>query len=471
MKKSFYLKLQMPCVAVMAATLALVMGANTARAAANVTVTFSATPYPMYPTFLGFSYEKAYMTNALFNATNTALINCFSQAGDYGILRIGGRSVDLTGWNGEQGTGPIVEADVDRLAGFMNALPSGWKVIYGINCTNNNDSSASAESSYAASKLGSRLLAFEIGNETEQYKMPETGQNSFLNLWSALKGFVKPNGPMEGPDEGGGSTSYTTTFADSQSNSPNSYIVLLTQHYYRDTPANWTNNPTGAMTNLLSTDPNLPTWLGLVGIAFRDKVPQGFRMDEANSLSGGGMAGVSDAFGAALWSLDFMGTCAKYNCVGVNFHGGSNSPYTPIYDNHKSVTRIGPDLYGMTMFSLLPAGDACNTSITVNSGNPSEFSAFGVLTTSNQVSCILDNKNNSNTITVTVHLGSSVANVHTMSLNDGSGDLYSTNGFTLGGSAINIDGTWNGTFGSTTATAGVLTVTVNSHSALLLTPY
>jgi hypothetical protein len=452
--------------AVIAAALALVMGVNTAQAAANVTVTFSTTSHPLQSTFMGFSYEKAYMTQNLFRANNTALINCFSNVGDSGILRIGGRSVDYTGWNGEQGSGPITTADVDQLAGFMNALPSGWKVIYGINCTNNNWTSAGDESSYVHTALGSRLHSFEIGNETEQYKMTET---QFIAVWSGLKAHVISNGPVEGPDEGGGSTSYTTTFADSQSNSPNSYIVLLSQHYYRDTPSHWTGNITGAMTNLLATDPNLPTWLGLVGVAFRDHVSQGFRMDEVGSYSHTGIEGLSDALGGALWSLDFMGTCAKYNCVGVNFHTGSNGPNTPIYDNHTSVYKAGADLYGMTMFSLLPAGDSCNTSITGDT--VPFFSAFGVLTPANQVSCILDNKYNNNTITATVHLGSSVSNVHMMTLNVTSGDLYTTNNFVLGGSAINTDGSWNGTFGSTTASSGVLTVTVNSHSALLLSPY
>ncbi len=279
---------------VTATALALVVGVNTAQAAASVEITWTDTGHPLYPTFLGFSYEKSYMTQNLFRANNTALINCFTQVGDSGVLRIGGRSVDLTGWNGEQGTGPIVSADVDNLAGFMNALPTGWKVIYGINCTNNNDTSASAESSYVANKLGSRLLAFEIGNETEQYKMSETG---FISLWTALKGYVKPNGPMEGPDEGGGSTSYTSTFADSQVLGTNSSaIILLTQHYYRDNPSHWGTDVTGAMTMLLTNDPALSGYLStLVSKAYSDHVSQGFRLDEDNSLSNGGMPGVSDA--------------------------------------------------------------------------------------------------------------------------------------------------------------------------------
>ena len=455
----------------MAATLALGAGVNTAWGAASVEVTFNDTGYTLNPTFLGFSYEKGYIHNDLFRSDNTALINCFTQAGDSGILRIGGRSVDLTGWNGEQGTGPIVSADVDRLAGFMNALPAGWKVIYGINCTNNNDTDASAESSYVKNALGSRLLAFEIGNETEQYKMSET---SFITLWSSLKSYVKPNGPVEGPDEGGGSTSYTTTFADSQVLSPtSSAIVLLTQHYYRDDPANWVNNPTGAMTMLLTPDSNLPGYLStLVSSAYNDHVSQGFRMDEDNSFSNGGLPGVSDAFGASLWSLDFMSTCATHNCTGVNFHTGSNNSYCPIKDDHTNVTGVGPDLYGMKMFSLLPAGHPCTANISTLSGAPGPFTAFGVLTSNNQVSCILNNKNNNNTITATVHLGSSVAHVSTMTLGVTSGgDLYSTTGLVLGGSAIHPDGTWTGTFGSASASAGVLTVTVSSHSALLLMPY
>lgn len=49
--------------------------------------------------------------------------------------------------------------------------------------------------------------------------------------------------------------------------------------------------------------------------------PIPFWIGEGNSCSCGGMPNVSDTFGAALWSLDFLPEVAKAGTIGMNFHG------------------------------------------------------------------------------------------------------------------------------------------------------
>jgi hypothetical protein len=134
----------------------------------NATVSFSGTGLPLNPSFVGLSYEKAQMNDTgFFSSTNTPLINLFSMIGP-AVLRIGGGTVDLTGWNGISSTTPITPAEVDSLAGFMNALPPNRSVIHGFNLEVNTPANA-AEAAYAAGDLKSSLLGFEVGSEPELY--------------------------------------------------------------------------------------------------------------------------------------------------------------------------------------------------------------------------------------------------------------------------------------------------------------
>jgi hypothetical protein len=55
-----------------------------------------------------------------------------------------------------------------------------------------------------------------------------------------------------------------------------------------------------------------------------------YRIVETNSVYDGGQPGVSDTLGAALWGLELMFEAAAAGAVGVNFHTGAHSPYTPI---------------------------------------------------------------------------------------------------------------------------------------------
>src|SRR5207245_7326341 len=46
-----------------------------------------------------------------------------------------------------------------------------------------------------------------------------------------------------------------------------------------------------------------------------------FRLDETNSVSCGGRAGISDTFASALWAVSYIARSMAAGAAGINFHG------------------------------------------------------------------------------------------------------------------------------------------------------
>ena len=436
----------------------------------NATVNFppANAGWPLNPSFCGLGYEKKSLTGSFFTSNNVPLVKLFSVISSPAVLRIGGGTVDTTGWGGISNTIPITASQVDTFAGFIKALPTNWSVIYGINLESNTPVNAVAEATYAANALGARLLGFEIGNE------PEYGfstYSAFLARWRALAaaitnavpGWAVTNGGhgwiFDGADAGQGQLSaYTDPFARDESG----VVSLLTQHYYRAGPS---INDT--MQILLQPDPFLVTLVNNIVGAAAGHCSLGARITECASYSAGGVQGVSDVYGAALWSLDYMFTAALNGCQGVNFHGGGQSPYSPIVDNGTAVQRVGPELYGLKMFSLLPHGNTVPATVMLSSNI--NFTAYGVRRTDGTISALLNNKELSDAVAVSVNLGANATGAQLIELTGLS--LYSTTCYTLGGATINPDGAWNGGVQAVLpVTNGVVTVDVPPISAFLLNP-
>jgi len=447
------------------------VGAGPTTNLVNATVSFSPanTGRPLNPAFGGLSYEKLEIANGFFTSNKVPLVKLFSTIGP-AVLRIGGGTADQTGWGGISNTIPITAPEVDVFAGFVKALPTNWSVIYGINLLSNTPANCAAEATYAANALGSRLLGFEIGNE------PEFGfstYSAFLARWrplaaaitNAVPGWAITNGGngwiFADADAGQGQLSaYTDPFASDESG----VVSLLTQHYYR--AAGGSTNDTMQLLLQPDTQILLPLVTNIVGAA-AGHCPLGARVTECGSYSEGGVAGVSDAYGAALWSLDCMFTMALNGCQGINFHGGGLSPYSPLVDNGTNVTAVGPEFYGLKMLSLISRGNVIPATITP--GSNINFIAYGVRQADGAISALLNNKETSDMVAVSVNLGPYVTGAQLIELTGSS--LFSTGGYTLGGATINPDGSWNGGVQQVlTATNGQLTVYVPPISAILLNP-
>ncbi len=442
------------------------------------TVSFSPTSpgIAINPAFCGLSYGKDMFTNNFLTATNTALINMFSQISP-AVLRIGGDTTDLTCWNGLGGLPAITPGQIDRFAGFIKALPANWHVLYGINMSVNKPTNAAAEASYVAASLGSSLLGFEIGNECDLYhqngiRSTNYDYAKFLPQWRALAAGITKGVPgwaitnsghgwvLTGPSDFFDTGDYALPFAQDESN----VISMLTTHYYA-TSADSTN---ATMDFLLAPDPNLPAAASnLAAAANGAKLALGARCDECGSLANAGIPGVSDGFGSALWTLDFMFTEAIHGSQGVNFHGGGDGPgYTPIAADGSIVVQARPEFYGLKMFSLAAQGSAIPAEVTLASNI--DFSAYGVRQADGGIRAVLNNKA-TKAVLVSISLGSNVTAAGALELTGP--DLDSTNGYTLGGAEIGPDGSWTGGVQYVvSATNNQIMLTVPPITAVLLTP-
>ncbi len=213
-------------------------------------------------------------------------------------------------------------------------------------------------------------------------------------------------------------------------------VSLLTLHYY----AAWSSEP-ATMTRLLTPDPYVPTSLAQTNAAaVAANITGGVRYSECNSVSGSSIPGLTDAFGAALWTIDFLFVNAFNQSTGVAFNGGGHGAgsYTPLVDDLTNVTGIGPDFYGLFAYSLISKGGTLMT--TKVAPAYSTFSAYAIEQPDGSTDFILSNKNSYTTVTVAVKPQTSFSQATTLLLTAPS--LTSTSGFTLGGSQIKTDGSW-----------------------------
>jgi len=120
----------------------------------------------------------------------------------------------------------------------------------------------------------------------------------------------------------------------------------VTRHYYADGPA---GAPHISLNRLLRSAPNAERMLeDMRARSERSHLP--FRIVETNSIFNEGQPGVSDAFGSALWAVDFMFQVAEAGGGGVNFHTGDAKAYTPIGPGVDGQHIARPLYYGMLMF-------------------------------------------------------------------------------------------------------------------------
>ena len=319
--------------------------------------------------FVGLSYESAQLANAdFFSAKNHALIQIFRELTPRGNLRLGGGSSEYTTYSDDTPTGPppfeVFGPDTSKtvkqgtitsslalrnLREFLDA--TNWSCLYGLNLGQGTVENAVREATAAHRILGSRLLAFQIGNEPDSFRKrfrPETyGPEDFLAEWNRFHTAILsavPQAKFAGPDISN-KLPYLTAFAQEAVKHPD--VILLTSHYYAMGPA---SSPEATLQNLLSPDPKLATLkrrdLHLIAEA-QQTAHLPYRMSEGNSCWDGGKPGVSDTFASALWCADYMLQCATRGWTGVNLHGGGNGYYTPIAGAPSIGFTRRPEYFGM----------------------------------------------------------------------------------------------------------------------------
>ncbi len=317
--------------------------------------------------FTGLGYEMSSVARlGLLSPGNDRYAQLVKGLGAKGVLRVGGIVSDYTRYEPD---GTIVAQPLDtvitsaslrQFGGFLRTI--GWTAIWTLNFAQGSIEDAVKEARAVTEVLGPHLLAFEIGNEVENFgrghkpfkpfrKAPYTYETyrSEYSTWHAAIVKAVPQARFAAPDTAG-----SVTWVERMAKDAKGEVQLLTTHYYRNGQAR------GTVDQLLYPDPRLKDILiRLRAASEQSGIP--WRMCETNSFSGGGHPGISDTFVGALWTLDYMLLLAAYGCTGVNMETGVNqlgfvSSYSPIQDNGKGINSAGVPYYGMLAFAQARAG-------------------------------------------------------------------------------------------------------------------
>ena len=392
--------------------------------------------------FLGLSYESSLLPSPdFFSPANRSLLALIHRLGSEGVIRIGGNSSEFTLWRPGGDAAPvpkryvITPADIQRLAGFVRA--SGWELVYGLNLGTGRPEDAAAEAAAVARAVGDRLLAFQIGNEPDEFgpnglRPKPFRVEAYLRDWKAFARAVQarvPNVALAGPDTASHVNWVTETARAEAEN-----LALLTQHYYAEGPS---SSPKVTIDRLFRSTSRLERYLKTLQEASA-QAHRPYRLTEANSCYEGGKQGVSDAFASALWGADFLFQLAAAGGAGVNLHGGPVGAYTPI----AQVSRTNPEYeprplyYGMLLFAQAMRGHLVSTTLRM----PGKyFTAYAVRNALGELQIILINKGNTD-VALTVDPGRFFIAGSVMRLTAPS--LTSTTDVTLGGASVASDGSW-----------------------------
>jgi hypothetical protein len=402
------------------------------------------------PRFLGFSYEAPVLARHYFEFRHKSFVNLLANFGT-GVLRFGGNSVEFTYWS-RNGTvkepkqrAVLHPQDLNRLFEFSKKV--GWPVILGLNLGHYDPRMAADEAAYAVKRGGSDLLALEIGNEPDLYMhnglRPSTWDYAdYLRQFKAYVQAIRartPDAPISGP---------TTCCRAGRKWYPHFLIAEAPQLVM----ATFHNYPLGASPHLPRSSPRYPTVQRLLSAKSMNKVADEvrqlvrdaqahhlpFRMAEANSESyDGGVDGLSNVFGAALWGVDYCFTLAEQGAVGINFHGGFHRvPFSPILISHGEYAAQ-PLYYGMLLFHAATPGRLVPVAVHTKAS----VTAYGVVAPDGELHLVLINKDERASVEVQI---SGLAKYHHAAvLRLTAPSLNARTGITFGGRSVEPDGRWS----------------------------
>ncbi len=484
--------------ALLACAAGALLGAGAAAAAPlAVTVSGTQTGSALPPGFLGLSIEYPALheyagrdpsdVNPIFEGLLSGLAASGAPA-----LRIGGNSADQTWWP---------EPGIVRPAGVTYNLTKNWVAVahalaqatgaqytLDIDLAADDPQLAAVEGRALVSGIGRQhVSALEIGNEPDLYTVFSWYTNaagkpvrargrgysaqsyaSQLANWRA----VLPSVPLVGPAIS--NNGWVSGFPQLKAADPQ--LAGFTVHTY----------PLRAC-GPAPTDPNYVSIANLLADSSSAGVAQGLapdvqaaqalglplRLDELNTASCEGQAGVSDSFASALWVLDTLFNLAAGGLSGVNIHtlpGSAYAPFSFTEEHGQWSGQVNPIYYGMLMFAqAFPAG----AHLLSVSTPPGPLKVWATQDASGRVRVVLINKDPSNGSELALQLPAAASDLTETWLTAPS--LAASSGVTLGGEGFG-DPTTTGTLPSNpslpqvTPQNGVYDVQVPAGSAVMLTP-
>ncbi len=296
-------------------------------------------PGPPVPRrFLGLSFEAAALGRLAQYVKRGDLVELLRSLGP-GMLRFGGITADENvAFTGAADPPPAwasstIDAAQLHAIGVL-ARRSGWQVLLTVGLAHDEPAGAAREVAAAHSALGPYLAAVEIGNEPDAY-----GNHGFRALPWIAQGYeeevgeyreaiaaLTPNVPIAGPDVSGSGIFPEWGEEEALSQRP----ALLTGHHY---PLGCAQTPPPSIEALLSPATRGREALSLatyLRVSDTYRIP--LRIDETNTVSCGGVPGISDTFASALWATSYITQAMAAGAAGINLQGNpaNCAGYTPL---------------------------------------------------------------------------------------------------------------------------------------------
>jgi hypothetical protein len=439
---------------------------------------------PVPENFLGLSFEVGSLPRIAGYSGEGDLVSMLRSLG-VGVLRFGGVTADeQTAWIDEVTPRPawaLGTLEVEDLRGLGRlAADSGWHVLLTLGFGHFDPQAAAREAAAAQTALGQSLEAVEIGNEPDSYGRhglrPEpwtpVQYQEQVNAYRAAIEALAPGIPLAGPDSSGSSAYEKWGLSEAIYQRP----ALLTGHHY---PLGCAEQPPPTIERLLSPQIRFLEQRSLRRyqfIAQETEVP--FRMDETNTVSCGGVAGISNTFASALWAVNYLTRAMTMGVSGINLEGNPANceGYTPVCapsaeDLITGTMRAQPEWYALLVAKALLGERPLRTIVKPKPADRPNVEATTFIAPDGTLQFVLvdDDPPGSRRVAVHLHVGNGFHGARVMSLTAPSPAALS--GVRLGGQEVQPDGLWSepATLPRVANRRGIVTVQLAPSSAALVT--
>jgi len=439
-------------------------------------------PGPRVPReFLGLSFELS----------SAPVLAAFAHHGDFatllrslgpGILRLGGASADTrVAWTDSLTPRPAWASRVLDIADLRSlrrlAVRSGWRVLLTIGLAHYDPRVASREAAAAKRTLGPWLAGIEVGNEPDSYahhnlRAPPWTPSEYETQVSAYRRAIArraPGIPLAGPGVSGSLAFQRWGPAEARRQHP----ALLSGHHY---PLGCNAIPPPTIEALLSETTRAKEAESLARFqAVSHATATPFRMDETNTVSCGGKAGISNTFASTLWAVDYIARAILAGVTGINFQGNPTNcqGYAPICAASPGSLAAGalraqPEWYALLLSKEL-VGDRPLRAIA--SPSHANVDVIALLSPQGKLHVVIvdDDPTGGSATTVRLRVDRRFHAASLLALRAPS--LAALSGVRLGGRAVARDGSWHGPahLPSVAVREGTVSVTVPAASAMLVT--
>jgi hypothetical protein len=449
----------------------------------SVTAEAASEPVPPVPqNFLGLSFEVGSLAQIADYAGRGDLVTMLRSLGA-GVLRFGGVTADeQIAWTGATtprpawALGALEAGNLYALGGLATA--SGWHVLLTLGLGHFEPEAAAHEAAAAKAALGSSLEALELGNEPDSYAKHNLRPTPWtplqydeqVNAYRDAIEALAPDIPLAGPDTSGSSAYEKWGLSEAIYERP----ALLTGHHY---PLSCSEQPAPSIARLLSPqirELEAASLRRYMFIAHETEVP--FRLDEANTVSCGGVSGISNTFASALWAVSYLTQAMNMGVSGINLQGNPANcgGYTPVCAPSPEDVASGalvaqPEWYALLLARALLGEQPLHTTVGPALRPNVEASAFRAADGALRFVLVDDDAPGARPVVAHLHVGAGFHSGTVLWLTAPSPEALS--GVELGGEPVAANGAWTqpAILPHAANSHGVVSVDLKPSSAALVT--